>query len=54
MLRYVERDPLKFSCWRIANGQLYKYVKLKYPDLGTPSDEWKLVMPKEKRQELIA
>lgn len=54
MLRCVEKDPLRYPLWRVDKGtQLYKYVRPKYPDLSHPSDEWRLVVPKEKRLEII-
>lgn len=54
MLNDVRNNPLRYPLWRIHNGnQLYKYVHSKYPELTCPGDDWRLVVPKERRQELI-
>lgn len=54
MLSDVRNNPLRYPLWRIHNGnQLYKYVHSKYPELTCPGDDWRLVVPKERRQELI-
>ncbi|KAJ8966830.1 hypothetical protein NQ317_006272 [Molorchus minor] len=49
-------DPHFNACgiqWRIENGLLYKYVRSSTPELSTEADYWKMVVPKDKRKELI-
>lgn len=51
MLENVQNAPHRYPLWRVNNSQLYKYVRPKYPDLS--ADSWRLVVPKEKRAEII-
>lgn len=54
MLERVKKSPLRYPLWRVQNDcQLYKYVRQRYSELADPSDPWKLVIPKEKRLEII-
>lgn len=53
MLAMVRDKPLKFCRWRESDGKLWKYVEVKYPSLSTPSDFWKLVVPKRDRLKII-
>lgn len=55
LMRRVLKDPVKYSCWRVENNRLYKYVTCKYPDLSEPNiDCWKEVVPKSERVKLIS
>lgn len=54
MKRKVMENPLKFPNWRIADGKLFKYVKPAVAGLGNSGDEWKIVVPKECRNEILA
>lgn len=54
MVESVRRNPLKFGGWREREGQLWKHVGLRYPNLSPPGDSWKLVVPKGSRREVIA
>ena len=49
----LEQQPNKFPSWRVENNLLYKYVKASVPDLATPSSSWKIVVPKDKRHEIL-
>lgn len=54
MLKEVSRTPLKYTNWRISEGKLYKYVKQNYTDLSGEAECWKLVVPKDKRRQIIS
>lgn len=54
MCEKIESEPLSFPQWRVTNGNLYKYVKLDFPGLREDEDFWKLVVPKEKRRDIIS
>lgn len=49
MLREVVKKPLKFLCWRVTDGTLFKPVKPDYKLLIGPSDDWKIVVAKPDR-----
>lgn len=49
----ILQNPLNFPRWRVTEGKIYKYVQLDFPDLRDTADFWKLVVPKEKRREII-
>lgn len=51
MYRLVSEKPADFPLWMIRDGKLYRKTKLRYPDLEI--NEWLLVVPKDKRQEVI-
>lgn len=51
--RRIEENPATFAQWRIEDNKIYKYVKHKFPDLVSESDQWKLVVPKESRLSLL-
>ncbi|KAG5873267.1 hypothetical protein JTB14_013178 [Gonioctena quinquepunctata] len=53
MLYDVDSNPLRFPTWRISDCKLYKYVKfIKIPGLDF-HDDWKLVIPKNKRKDIL-
>lgn len=54
MLTSVENSPLRYPNFRIIEGKLYKHIKCTYPELHAEGDNWKEVVPKPKRQALIA
>lgn len=53
MLNKVNNKPDKYPQFRIENGILYKYVRCSIPELSSNSDYWKMVVPKDKRKDLI-
>lgn len=53
MLKIVEEHPLKYPQWRVTGGTLYKYEKPKIVELGDPSDNWKAVVPKRCRRQVV-
>ncbi|KAG5861461.1 hypothetical protein JTB14_001478 [Gonioctena quinquepunctata] len=53
MLYDVDSDPLGFPTWRISDSKLYVYVQFKkIPGLEFHVD-WKLVIPKNKRKDIL-
>lgn len=48
----VEKYPLEFPKWRVEEGKLYKHAP-SYRSVDLPDDPWKLVVPKEQREELL-
>ncbi|KAG5887326.1 hypothetical protein JTB14_009020 [Gonioctena quinquepunctata] len=53
MLYDVDSNPLRFPTWRISDSKLYKYVQFK-KILGLDfHDDWKLVIPKNKRKDIL-
>lgn len=53
MLKLVADNPDKFPAWRVENNTLFKYVKSKIPELSSESDFWKIVVPKDKRKDIL-
>lgn len=53
MISQIENNPVKFPKWRVENGQLFKYVKCKIPELADGSDYWKRVVPKDYRLDIL-
>lgn len=53
MCAKVQEKPETFSQWRFEKGKLYKKTKLQYPALQAPADGWLMVVPKERRVEII-
>lgn len=53
MLVEVDRYPIKFSNWRVSEGVLHKRVKVDYPTLAEPGDDWRIVVPKNERHNRI-
>lgn len=53
MIKKVDQFPDKYSQFRSENGILYKYVRCLIPELSSESDYWKIIVPKDKRKELI-
>jgi len=53
MLERVKQHPVKFPVWRVENDTLYKYVKSTIPDLSFYRDDWKIVVPKDRRKDIL-
>lgn len=53
MLERVKQHPVKFPVWRVENDTLYKYVKPTIPRLSFYGDEWKIVVPKDRRKDIL-
>jgi len=53
MVRNVIDNPLKFPDWRYTDKKLFRNVKQNYPDLSSPGDSWRLVVPKDERRKTI-
>ncbi|KAG5899099.1 hypothetical protein JTB14_021602 [Gonioctena quinquepunctata] len=39
------KNPLKFALWRESDGRLWKHIVPDYPNLSSPTDSWRLVVP---------
>lgn len=53
IFRQVREHPLRFPNWRVEDKQLWRRVRLEYPELeGTSA--WKRVVPKEIRRKIIS
>ncbi|KAK9687873.1 Reverse transcriptase (RNA-dependent DNA polymerase) [Popillia japonica] len=53
MKRGVAENPLKFPSWRVEDSKVYKFVHSReVADLQIP-DEWKIVVPKFQRMEVL-
>lgn len=50
--RNIRDSPSQFPQWKIENGTLYKFLPNKLP-LITNLPEWKILMPKSQRNEVI-
>lgn len=53
MIDNVSQRPLDFPLWRVDGGVVYRKTKVLYPGLGSPTLDWKLVVPKSHRYEII-
>lgn len=53
MIVKVNTNPEKFPSWRVESDMLYKYCKCRIPELSKTSDYWKIVIPKDKRLEIL-
>lgn len=49
----ILENPLSYPQWRVSDDKIYKYVELDIPELREDAEYWKLVIPKEKRKEVI-
>lgn len=52
MLKKVTELPQNFPLWHVNDNSLYKMVNLKH-NIHTNSKQWKLVVPKAKRNEIM-
>lgn len=53
MAKKVENAPLRYSKWQVREGKLFKAVRVDFPELRSVKDCWKMVIPKEKRKEVL-
>lgn len=53
MLENVGSRPLDYPQWRESNGVLYRKVRSMYPGLEPGTMDWKIVVPKSHRYDLI-
>lgn len=53
MYQRVMTHPLKYPAWRIENEKLYKHIDTKVPNFCATSNSWKIVLPKDKRKEIL-
>ncbi|KAJ8977520.1 hypothetical protein NQ317_017138 [Molorchus minor] len=53
MYELATESPERYPLWRCDGGKLYKHAKSRYPELVGPSGNWKLVVPKEDRIQII-
>lgn len=51
MFNRLNENPKRYSSWRVENNILYKYTKTSLP--SSSSDCWKIVVPKDKRKEVL-
>lgn len=53
LLQSVGDNPSKYPAFRIEGNRLYKFEEHEYPELADDECNWKEVVPKERRRELI-
>lgn len=53
MLKKVQRNPFKYRIWKIHKNKLYKHIQIKYPALADSGQEWREVVPKFRRNDLL-
>lgn len=53
LLENVSSNPDKYSCFRLQDQVLYKFLSDNNSDLTPENDKWKIVVPKERRKELL-
>lgn len=53
MRKRIQDFPLKYSRWRVDDDKVFKYVVTGFPELREDTDFWKLVVPKNKRGEIL-
>ncbi|KAG5868007.1 hypothetical protein JTB14_024058 [Gonioctena quinquepunctata] len=53
MVGKVRNNPLKFALWRESDGRLWKHIVPDYPNLSSPTDSWRLVVPRGDRVGII-
>lgn len=49
----IQQHPERYPAFRLIDGVPHKLVRSAYPELADGDSEWKRIVPKEKRQELI-
>lgn len=54
MCQRIRDTPVKYPLWRLENGQIFKKIDVPYPELAEDADGWLMVVPKEKRGEIIS
>lgn len=53
MLANISNKPLDYPLWRVNNGAIYRRTRSLYPGLEQGGFEWKIVVPKSHRRDLI-
>lgn len=53
MLRNISKKPLDYPLWRVDGRILFRRVNASYPGLEPKALEWKVVVPKSHRKEII-
>lgn len=53
MFNLVKDTPEKFPTWTIINNNLYKHVNCKTPNLSLKQSQWKQVVPKQLRSQIL-
>lgn len=54
MKELILKIPLRYPTWRISDHILYKYVKERYTELRDDAANWKKVVAKEYRHQIIS
>lgn len=54
MVRVIADRPDRYPAWRVENGKLLKYVRAKIPELREGTNDWRIVVPKERRRSLLS
>ena len=53
MLQNISTRPLNHSLWRVEDNIIYHHTRNPYPGLDDPAYDWKIVVPKSHRLEII-
>ncbi|CAH0556831.1 unnamed protein product [Brassicogethes aeneus] len=53
MISRIENNPVKYPGWSIQNSMLYKFCKPSISEFSDGVDSWKLVVPKDRRKEIL-
>lgn len=53
MVHQVQEKPLLFPKWRVEQGVLYKHIESDFSNLKCENENWKKVVPKQERGEII-
>lgn len=53
MSRKITDNPLHYPQWRVENGVILKKIRSAYPSLDDSAFDWKVVVPKSHRTEII-
>ncbi|CAD7000888.1 unnamed protein product [Ceratitis capitata] len=53
MIRLIEKRPLSYPAWRAEGGNLYKFVMSRFASMNGDSPEWKKVIGRDGRNEIL-
>lgn len=53
LIQRVDNFPNKYPQWRVESNRLFKYVKGSCPEISSENDNWKLVVPKDFRRDVL-
>lgn len=53
MISNISQRPLNFPQWRVDEGVIYRKTRVSFPGLQSTGFDWKIVVPKSHRQEII-